>query len=366
MFYGTSESRAMTQKEIERINKPSKRERKKFPNAMLCHVWANESQSSGENANGSLYFIGERIYSYGQHYLAAKIFTRDDGTKYALVNSNVYSNSTSNHLIDIKAALRGKMPYYVVPDCYSPNSKENELYLNNDICDSIRSLFETRKKYFQRVEYIKKEVIENNKRLSILGLPNIIITADQWSDLEFLQSERDALENCPIKNAKRDKLKAKRKIALEIKYANQITAYRTFSNVNSIKDFREFRTSKLHTSLGYNHPCHLDYKTQKMLSNNGISIENRHYMNEYDILRVHEIGGVVQTSNSAEVPLSHAIRLLKMILKGEAAKGERVGLFTLDAIDDDPKGDKTIKIGCHKILLSEAVNVLKPYMSEVE
>lgn len=44
-------------------------------------------------------------------------------------------------------------------------------------------------------------------------------------------------------------------------------------------------------------------------------------------------------------------------------KGERVGLFALEEIKDDPKGDKTVVIGCHKILLSEAVNVLKPYMN---
>lgn len=363
MFYGSSESRAMNEKELKALNKPSKRERKIFPNAMLAHVWANESQHEGKNANGSMFFIDNMIYSYGFHYLAGKIYTKEDGTKYALLNDKSYSVTTSGHMSDIRSALKGKMEFFYVANPSNPLSEDNKTYLENELCEKIASLFETRKKHYSSVESIKKLLNENNTLLNTLGHEPINITQEQLNDLEFLENEREALNNCPIKNAKRDKVKAKRKLDLEIQYANQIAVYRTFNNAQSIKDFRDFKTSKVHTSVGYDHPAYLSYDTVKKLRNNGIDLQNRHYINDFDLLRVKD--NIVQTSNALEVPLSHAIRLLKMILNNEAMTGERVGLFTLDSIIDDPENDKTIKIGCHKILLSEAVNVLKPYMMEL-
>lgn len=371
-----SESRAMTDKEIERLKKPSKRVRKYFPNAMLAHVWANESQNEGfsssisRNGKRTMFFRGDSIYSYGYHYLAAKIFTRDDGTKYALINSTRYSTSTDGHMRDIRAALNGKMPYIEVPDCSQPDSGENEEYFNNRIVEYVQTVFETRKKYYNNIPYIKDQVSRFNITLKSLGIPDIAVTRDQWDDLLFLQNERDAFNNCPIKNAKRDKARLKTKIELEFKYQKQIEYYRSFDYGdvdNAISKFRSFESDVIEqNSIEYRDANYLDYNTIERLKKYGIELKKGDEFNiDYDFLRVDREKKIVETSNRAEVPLSHAIRLLKMILKGDAIQGERVGLFTLDHVLDDPKGDKTVKIGCHKILLSEAINVLKPYMLEI-
>ena len=69
-------------------------------------------------------------------------------------------------------------------------------------------------------------------------------------------------------------------------------------------------------------------------------------------------GDEVETTKGANVPLSHAVRLLKMIVAREAKAGERVGLFNLETIKQNEQGDTIIKIGCHEIALSEAMRVL--------
>ncbi len=57
----------------------------------------------------------------------------------------------------------------------------------------------------------------------------------------------------------------------------------------------------------------------------------------------------------AEVPLSHARRLLMLVLNGAVKVGERVGHFTVDATDD-----RFLKIGCHRISIEQAKQVLLP------
>ena len=346
-----------------------KRVREVFDNSMLCHVWANETQDQGRSSSLSrdsgkptMFFKGNEIYSYGYHYLAAKIYTNKDGSKYALINSYQYSNSTRKHLNHIYNALKGKMPVYSVPDCSDPSSERNENHFNNDIAEMIASLFETRKKYYSSVESIKSVIDSHNEILSILGIKKIKLSDKQLNDLESLESERIALNSCPIKNAKRDRVREKRRADLESKFKDKLD-YRRNININElITEFREFKRDNITLDIPYNHHAYISWSDRQLLERNGIKLDSIESL-EYDILRVNKIN--VETSRGAEVPLHHAIRLLKLILKGDNVTNERVGLFTLDSILDDPKGDKTIKIGCHKILLSEAVNVLKPYMLEI-
>lgn len=97
------------------------------------------------------------------------------------------------------------------------------------------------------------------------------------------------------------------------------------------------------------------------------SIDERLYLGSFEIdlrndlalLRVK--GNVVETSEGADVPLEHALRLLARIEAGLAKKGERVGNFTLESVSDTTKEPVIVTIGCHKIDLNEARQVLNPY-----
>lgn len=85
---------------------------------------------------------------------------------------------------------------------------------------------------------------------------------------------------------------------------------------------------------------------------------------DFELLRIQ--GDRVQTSRGAVVPLINARILLRMIEAGKDVIGERVGHFTVNNVENArlyegnsiPKEDKVITIGCHRILLSEARQVL--------
>lgn len=82
---------------------------KVFENSMVAHIWANQSQQSGRSHNGQFYFEGERLYSYGAHYLVGWIIKG-----VALLNDASNSVTTSKHKSYARRAVRGE--YIHVPD----------------------------------------------------------------------------------------------------------------------------------------------------------------------------------------------------------------------------------------------------------
>jgi len=374
MNFRNEGSRAMTDKEKSAVKNPGKRTRQVFPNEMLCHVWANENQETGKNSNGSLYFTGNEIYSYGSHFLAAKIHTKKDGTKYALVNSKGYSPTTGGHLSDIRGALSGKMPYYCVPNPRIADCLENIEHFNSPIIDIVGDVFNFRTKASSEA-YIMAGVIrcikEANDFLSLIGRPLIVLSNEQKNDLEALSIEKYAVKNSPEKIALKEKNALKKaeidkenflaEMAPKIEFYNNFTDY-TFEE--ALENFRSGRGDFENKGVPMIFTIYVAAEQRLRL----LKVEYKKLVltdlsTKYEFLRVNEKNKTVETSRGADVPLTHAVRLLKMILKGDVGKSERVGAFTLEEIKDDPKGDKTLVIGCHRILLSEAVKVLKPYMT---
>lgn len=81
-----------------------------FDNSMLGHVWAQQKQHTGRSNNGSMYFEGKVLYSYGSHFALGYIMT---GGLVALLNSDNYSITTSKHKNYAARAVRHMTRYYV-------------------------------------------------------------------------------------------------------------------------------------------------------------------------------------------------------------------------------------------------------------
>jgi hypothetical protein len=96
-----------------------------FSNSQLAHVWASQSQESGRNANGSMFFDGNTMYSYGRHYAMATIHKDTNGNKLVLVNEHRYSMTTGRQRSDVLDAIRGTR-YIMVPDV---TSLRNDLFI---------------------------------------------------------------------------------------------------------------------------------------------------------------------------------------------------------------------------------------------
>lgn len=309
-------------------------------NSQVAHVWAQQVQESGYTKN--FYFENYTdLYSYGSHYLAARIHTVN-GEKVALIRSDSYSSSTSKHLSDARKAVDGLMPYFNVPDVRTFDSLENFNHFNDQVIDRIEAIFKTVTVKNERgiewkFEWLNETLKIANEYFSLAGYPTLEVPR-LLLDLcrEHLKSclERYKELNTPEMIAKREQEREKREARLAEKEREKL------------KD-----------------------RIDAWKNGEGYGLQGLHYKG-HSLLRVKN--NEVQTTGGASVPLSHALRLLTLIEKREARSGERIGHFTLNDIENVkfvedgkmPVEDKIIRIGCHTILLSEAQNVLAPYRNQ--
>lgn len=91
-----------------------------FNNSDVPHIWAQQSQDAGRNSNGSLFFEGATIFSYGKHFPIATI----EGNN-VLFTLRGYSNTTAKHINKARQAISHKhiIWCYDVPVKYYGNDK---------------------------------------------------------------------------------------------------------------------------------------------------------------------------------------------------------------------------------------------------
>lgn len=279
-------------------------------NSQLCHVWANQGQSEGRGNN--MFFEGDTIFSYGHHYTAAKIHTIK-GKKIALVNSNRYSSSTGKHLNNITSALRGLMEYYTASDVTNLRkaSKELDAYA----VERLQAALKTKKVWSAKdqLEYILKDFSEATALRKLIGKKALKPDAKLFKEVKahLVKRAKRTEELEAPKRAEREKRDAERRAAYELEKVELIAKFRNGESV------------------------YIDSDTE--------------------LLQVKD--DTVRTSRGAEVPLREATMLYKAIESGKPVIGAKVGHFTVESIEDI-ENDKIVKIGCHKILLSEAKQVL--------
>ena len=80
-----------------------KRQKHVFKTEQVAHIWAQQTQDDGRNAQGNFYFTGDTIYSYGSHFPIARFINPQT----VLFTTRRYSNTTSKHLWATRDALRG-------------------------------------------------------------------------------------------------------------------------------------------------------------------------------------------------------------------------------------------------------------------
>lgn len=280
--------------------------------AEVAHVWASESQSDGRANN--VFFDGNKIYSYGRHYVAAVIHTKVN--KLALVNEYRYSSSTGKHRHRIVNALQGRMSYiYVpVPDASSnEDHKINLLYLENNVVSHLESFF-NKTKYVYVQSLIETIDLYNqygtffNKNFKKFDLDD-----GTWAVIE---------EIARIKGARVKELKESREEKEELKRLKLAEEYRT-----EIELWPNNQNTK---SIPYNL-----------------------FPKDFDLVRVSKDFKEVETCRGAKVPLPHAVRLLQKTVNGKVRKGDKVGYFTVTKVSQ-----KNLTIGCHVINIAQATDVI--------
>jgi hypothetical protein len=295
-----------------------------FNNRQLAHVWAQQTQSRGRNANNSMYFNDNKIWSYGSHYCIASINYNSKDERLNLINEHGYSSTTSKQRRDVLNSLNYKGLY--VPRPSDINHPDNEDYLFNQLIETISESLNEKKKY-KTYEDFKRPLANLNEFLAFIGKPKIDVPMDIIELLIDVHSVR------AIKlRAYEEKRAEKRKLA-EIAY----------------------ETARLERIQ--------EYADQLRLWPQGLntrSIPNDLFPKDYSMIRIKPNSlDTVETSRGAEVPLNEALELLKSTLDKSVNVGYKVGHFKVDEIKND-----ILEIGCHTISISQAYDVLKPLLKE--
>jgi hypothetical protein len=294
-------------------------------NKQLCHIWANQAQSHAKS--NSVFFRGTSIFSYGEHYEAARIHTIK-GKQFALINSYKYSVTTAKHLGYIRGSLHGLMPYFESPDVSDP--KKAIEYADQCAANVLKSTLKVMK------------VTDNDSINFKMG--HIHSAYKEASRVRKLLSRAEKRPSKSDLDAVENHLKAR------------------------LKRYNELNTPEHRALLELERGKRAERLQAKTIAAQKLAIEqfraginSKRIESHFELLRIakNPFGGCdrVQTSRGAEVDLPDALKLLKAIERGQNVQGAKIGSFTVTqiyAVD----GDTCVQIGCHKILLSEAKQVL--------
>jgi hypothetical protein len=276
------------------------------------HIWAQRSQDTGKG--GNVFFQGDRIYSYGHHYVMAMFH----GQSLVLMNENNYSSSTAGH----KSTCRQAIDYnqYKVIEVPNPDpqgkyshktnlnffeqtiltciQKQKKARVYDYICDA-NNVIESAKYYIEQFK-AKKYLTARQKRLFY----STDLVLDSKADVERIE-----------KAEANKKAKAQRKYKIALK---------------------EWRIGE----------------------SNWLPRQN----NDNAVLRIS--GDNLETSQNISIPLTEAKRIFDIVIKCKnenrefVTNGKRITIFrhyNLDYI----KTNGDLKAGCHSIKWEETQAIAK-------
>lgn len=278
-----------------------------FSTSEVPHIWAQRSQNEGRG--GNVFFDGDKIYSYGHHYVMAMFH----GDSLVLMNEHNYSASTAGHKATCWMAIdRTKYKIIEVPNpeiLHTPHHIANITHFENIILECVRRQKRARTTDYMRTAKsaaydaecyihhfkVKKHLTARQKRLFYSS----DLINDSKTDIRRIEKAQTA------------------KIAI---------AKRKYD-----KDLKEWRAGNINW---------VPYR-----DNQGAK------------LRV--VNGQLETSQRIKIPLDEAKRIFDIVIKCKqdkrefVANGKRITIFkyyNLDYIRTN--GD--LKAGCHSIKWKES------------
>ena len=258
-----------------------------FSNAHdVIHAFAQRNQPHGRSSN--VFFYGDKIYSYGYHYLLGEFI--DDKT--IVIDDRGYSSTTAKHISWIIGGTSQYKQFFTRScDLHLVNlqilalkdrlakAKKPEKYINE-----MLSLWTSLNEY---IKYTKNKNTPKDPRYKEIKR---IVKAIQSQPEEFQQQLALA--------KKKEELMRKR------------------SEEKQIKDT---------LSKWYNYEVHT------------------FRIGEKDYLRISQDGSNIETSQHVKVSIDEARTLYQLICKGIDIKGHRISNYIVNSING------TLKIGCHNI-----------------
>lgn len=289
----------------------------------VAHYWANQVQAEGKA--GNVFFDGPKLYSYGRHFVIARILP-STGERAAVFTKQGYSSSTAQHQSIARAAWGGRFVWTHDAD---HDAARNKHATQAAILAQLRAA-ETDRRILQRTRdghKAKAVRLANEFNEYLAALPEHERNCEPFNlDADVLPNAQEFIDD-GIQRAVADALR--RNEALRAELADAITRWRAGEDTRH----------GLHSL-----PPMLRLVRGKGLHTGGLLREGS--------------ADVIETSHGAEIPASAAPVLWAIVQRvrnaakayiPEPARAEKLGHYTLKMIRDDG----SIVVGCHDIAYSE-------------
>jgi hypothetical protein len=263
--------------------------KKVFSNSSdVIHTFAQRSQSEGRSSN--VFFDGDRIYSYGHHYLLGEFLS--DSIIY--INDRGYSVTTAKHIGIITSGTRQ------FDQVFETREFKN---VYNDIMSNYAKLGNARKPeiYINEIESLWLQFNHNEKLLNSVNRQTVYKRSKEFKQVSKLVSNLET--NFAAELAKSQEIAKNKAIKEAEKIAGQIIKFKT-------------------------------YEIDWLRSSN-------------DYLRISKDGEQVETSQGIKVDTKEAKVLFSMIQSGRDIIGHKIGNYTVISMNG------SLKVGCHNITKTE-------------
>jgi len=274
----------------------------------VVHVFAQQTQSEGRNQSKSIYFKDNRIYSYGSHYLLGEFINKNT----IIINDFGYSVTTTKHINELRNATRHYNVFFT--------SLIDVKNIESVIEANLKCLAKSRKgeTYIDIINKLEKGLTkwvkfckENKIKKEHFSKYNFVVNKSDYKYKKIVKIANSLLTPDAI-----EKIKAKgKKDAIKQK----------------AKDKKELKTK-------------LDkFNTYKI---------DRFKVGQFDYLRLSQNGQFVETSQHIRIEKNEAKKLYFAIKKKVDIRGQKIGYYTVNKIDN-----KALTVGCHKICIKSVEKV---------
>jgi hypothetical protein len=281
----------------------------------VCHKFNEQSQSEGRA--GNIFFEGNKIYSYGYHYLLGEFISPNT----ILINNKGYSNSTSKHINILEQATRDKKQIEIT-------RIELNLVLN-ELETLYKKLLNARKTltyYFNSIIWLHNDFNINKNNLN-----GFYLAYNYSRGFQFIELSKA----CKEQKEKLNRIEEIRNLAFEYSQSKEyLTKIERAKELDGTKAQREKekrekqRAEQIENFYGYK--------------------GSRIYWGEFDLLRLSKCGEYLETSQAVKIPIKEAQRYFKLFSSGAKLIGEKISQYITIS------NDNFLQIGCHKIEHKEA------------
>lgn len=286
-----------------------------FTNSQIAHVWANQTQNEGKTANRTIFFDESGIYSYGYHFCIAKHMENEKG-KFILFTNRGYSNTTAKHINLVSYASK----HINRVRCYFPDKSitDNLQSWLDEAKNTAKFLIRAKKpvKYIQQLQGLYNEA---SNYVEYMGFGSYKIDKKQNKAIF-----RELEQICKIEKGEQ---------------IEQI--------IEKERELQRKRELKLQRQKAKEHKEEL----QKFRNGDNFSIYKINH--SFDYLRLNEDKTRIETTQNVQILVKFIPSFVKALKSGNI-DNLQIQNYTIREYNN-----KFLQIGCHKIEIKEANQILK-------